>query len=187
MVDTFDFKKYNASQPNRPIKVVRIPSITGNQKLDETVIKHARAWICAMLYTGPKKLEFFVREGCKVMIYEKLEFEDLEDILKSMRDDKVITSVNDVYSLTLKGEFEVRKHTLLPILNLVENPEYAKEFIQKNKEICNTSFIDELVSLGPLKRESRILEYSKNNYHKIATVLSLLIKGTIDQTGGPVV
>lgn len=161
------------------------PTRTPNPKIDPKVIEHAKAWICTMLYTGPKKLDFFVREGCKVMIYDALEYEDLTAILDALVIDQVIMLNSGEYTLSLKGVFEVKKRTIIPLLNITDNPEYARAFIQKNKENCDTIFIEELANIGGAKREPRILEYCKNNYHKIATILALVVKGVAQSSGAP--
>jgi len=112
------------------------------------------------------------------MVYDALEYDDLVTILDSMRKDGMVTIDKETYTLSLKGLFEVKKRTIVPLLKLTDNPEYVKAFIEKNKETCDSIFLNELVGMkSEFSKEAKIVEFAKNNYHKIAPIIAAIFNG----------
>lgn len=135
-----------------------------------------RDWICIMLYAGPRTMDFFVNEGCRVMVYG-WSFEELESILQEMVNDGTITQHAPNYFLPLKGKFNVKKSTIVPLLNLTDNPEYVAKFVEKNKENCDYQFIQQVSGTNTTQsKEALIVSYAKENYDKLATMVSLVIQ-----------
>ena len=132
-----------------------------------------------MLYTQGKGMDFFVREGCKVMIYG-WDFDEIKEILDEMVLDKTIEFNGGIYTLPLKGIFNVKKSTIVPLLNLTENQAYVEAFLNKNRENCDYIFLNEVAShTNDANKESAIIAYAKNNYDKLATILSLISQFSI--------
>ena len=142
-------------------------------------------WICTMLYTGPKDFQDLIKEGCKVMVYG-WEYDEFVKIVSGMVTDSTIFLSGSNYNLTTKGLYNVKKNTVVPLLNLTANSQYAQAFIQKNKENCDYLFLESLTTLKTEKdKENRIIEYAKNNYDKLAKIIFLITKSALDSTSTP--
>jgi len=132
-------------------------------------------WIGLMLYTGPKTSDELINIGCKVMVYG-WEYEEFNSILNEMVDDESIIQYNSgKYALETKGRFNVKKKSIVPLLQLLDNPEYTSSFIEKNRENCDYQFLEMLYSERiEDKRESMIVKYGERGYHLLGPTISLV-------------
>lgn len=143
---------------------------------DEEKIRLTKEWVLTMLYETPKSFQELVEEGCRIMVFG-WEYEQFSNIIIAMKNsDKTILENDQKYRLNTKGIFEIKKHVLLPILKITEDPSLLHEFVTAHKEKCDTRFLE---LLGREEYEaakiSRIKEYAQNNYDKIANAVSLII------------
>lgn len=131
-------------------------------------------WITMMVYASEQTIESLIREGCKVMVFS-WEYDEFHEILNEMQGEETLYVEGVNFALTSKGLFNVKKNSIVPLLKLVENEEYTKKFIEKNKENCDYQFIEILASQKDApSKEKQILNYAKSNYDKIATIISLI-------------
>lgn len=145
-------------------------------------IELAKQWICIMLYPSARNFEYFVREGCRVMIYGSLGFDELRTTLTEMvKEETIVKDSSGNYSLTLRGLFNVKQNSIVPVLNLTDNEEYVRAFIEKNQANCDLVFLNEIIKYkSDSDRESVIINYAKNNYHKLAPTIVAITKFLLD-------
>ena len=137
-------------------------------------IRLTKDWIGIMLFNGGKTTDELIRHGCKVMVYGH-PYEVFLKILESMRNDETINLSSGNYNLEQKGLYEVKRKSIVPLLNLIDNSEYTSSFIETNKSNCDTEFI---YSLEQIKNEEQqelgILNYGVKHYDKLAPIINLI-------------
>jgi len=131
-------------------------------------------WISIMLYTGPKNSDELIRTGCKIMVFG-WEYDDFIKIIGEMVTERIISKMTDgSFILNEKGLYNVKKNSIVPLLNLCDNSEYVSAFIEKNKENCDYLFVTKLYTEKiEEKRESLIVTYAVGHFDKLATILTL--------------
>ena len=140
--------------------------------------KLSKEWVMVMIYNNPMSLDGLVKNGCRVMLFG-WKLPEFKNILKEMViNDLTIEKIRNVieYSLTTDGLFYIKKNTLLPLIQISEDPNLLTSFIRENKTKCDTEFLERLSNQsGTNAKESTIQEFAKNNYEKIAVILIALI------------
>jgi len=137
-------------------------------------IRLTKDWIGIMLFTGGKTTDELIRHGCKVMVYGH-PYEVFLKILEGMLEDGTINIAAGNYGLEQKGLFEVKRKSIVPLLNLIDNPEYTSSFIETNKSNCDTEFIHSLeIIRNEEQQEQGILQYGEKHYDKLAPIINLI-------------
>lgn len=141
--------------------------------------KLTREWVMVMLYKNPMTMDSLVMDGCDVMVYG-WELPDFRDIIVDMTDEENpplrLNTGNNAYSLTTDGIFYIKKHALIPLIQITENAELLDTFVKENKNRCNTDFLLSLSkTTGRSPKENIIKEFAKNHYADIAQILYFLI------------
>jgi len=114
----------------------------------EQLVRLTKDWIMTMLWRQPRTFDDLMLHGCKVMVYGHSSYDVVDEITKSLIDEKKIElKVNDLLHLTGRGIFDVRKNTMLPLLKLTENPKYFEAFVEANREKCDIEFLERLQNL----------------------------------------
>jgi len=140
-------------------------------------IQLTREWILAMLYGKDQTSGDLIDIGCRVMVYG-WEYDKFMEILQSMVQEGYIYESHTTwqYSVTEKGRFTIRKHALLPLEQLIENPDLLKRFVEANKEKCDTQFLIELSKAeNKTSRLTLIKKYAEQNYENIAKIVSIFL------------
>ena len=134
-------------------------------------------WIMGMLFGTPRSVDYLVENGCNRMLFGLDTFEDLETILQTLMDsgEIKINKSNEFY-LSAKGIFEIKKHTILPLLELTKNVEFYEAFIIANKNICDIEFIESLCNETEYSSITKIHEYTSQNIHKLHLILDEILK-----------
>lgn len=135
-----------------------------------------KEWIITMLYQSPKTLQNLLDEGCRVMIFGQ-DYDNIVKLLTELQEipNALVEQSGVSYMLTTRGSFEVKKHTILPLVKLTENRDMLEAFILANREKCDIEFLE---SLSEYEAESGktgdIKQFGVQNYDKIATILNSL-------------
>jgi len=135
-----------------------------------------KEWIITMLYQSPKTLQNLLDEGCRVMIFGQ-NYDNIVKLLTELREipNDLVEQSGESYMLTTRGSFEVKKHTILPLVKLTENRDMLEAFILANREKCDIEFIEKLYEdENEGRKTSTIKEFAVQNYDKIATILNSL-------------
>jgi len=135
------------------------------------------SWIMVMLYKTPMTLDELVINGCRVMVYG-WKLEEFRDIINIMVTGGMLArnTTTGKISLTTDGIFFIKQNTLLPLIQVAEEPGLLTSFVEENKEKCDTKFLEELSEIQSNDgKENRVKDFAKNNYEKIAVILIALI------------
>jgi len=143
---------------------------------EQEKIRLTKEWVLTMLYNHPKTTDDLIEIGRRIMVFG-WEFDEFEAILKTMEQDHTIYLNNkNQYVLTTKGNFEIKKHTLLPLFALTEDPTLLQKFIDAYRDKCDTAFLRTLSSKS-LESDKilTIRRFAEQNYDKIANIISLFV------------
>ncbi len=171
---TMDEKTLDGMIATLNTKVTKLADKYDEEKKRKLIL--TKQWIQTTLFEGSKNLEYFVTDGCKIMIFSSWEFDDLVKILKEMIQEGTIEGDQNGYSLTLQGKFNVKKHTFIPLFNLVDNQSYLEKFVAENKTICDMEFIDALKNKSDKAKTDVILNWTKFGFESMAKILTILAK-----------
>lgn len=145
-----------------------------------------KEWIITMLYHSPKTFQDLLDEGCRVMIYGQ-DYDNIIKLLGELRQGPTpfVTQSGVTYTLSTRGSFEVKKHTILPLAKLIENPDMLQAFILANREKCDIEFLERLNQDSSEAGITAVIkQFAVQNYDKIATILNSL--SSSDGTAGSI-
>ena len=104
-----------------------------------------REWIMLMLYGTPKSLDELLVHGCKIMVYGH-EYDDFIEIVGGLITDKHVIHPGENYALGQKGIFYVKKHVIIPFLDITDDPDKLESFIAIYRERCDTDFLKNMIA-----------------------------------------
>lgn len=134
-----------------------------------------REWIMLMLFESPKSMDDLIAHGCKVMVFGH-EYDGFLEIVQRLNADGYILKAGAEYQLGQKAIFHIKKHVIIPLESIIEDPMHLNHFITKHKMECDTNFLrkygDEATE-G--KRVVYLKAYAEQHYDKVAIIILLIL------------
>lgn len=129
-------------------------------------------WIMGMIFENSQDIEYLVKHGCKRMIFGITydEIMDIIDILVGLNKISV-DELSGTLSLTAKGYHEVKRHTILPLLELAGSSKYHDAFMIANQNKCDMEFLQSIMSQDEFGIIESIHKFIQNNLHKLNVIL----------------
>lgn len=144
------------------------------EKLDELT----KEWILTLLYGKRRNLDYLIEYGCKIMIFGHNSYEDIEQIIQELVDEKKIAEYpHSELELTSRGKFIVKKNTIIPLLTIATDKKFRDAFILANQEKCDIEFLEHYVEAIDQRIGSiAIHDYSKNDFLPLKMLTATIIR-----------